>query len=158
MSGNSKADLKFHRKFGAACFNRAWDYLVMKKRSSEDDREMLCLAHASRYHWGIVGTPSNWAIADWQISRVYADLGEPGLALQFAKASLSTCKKNALTELEPTANEAIARAYAVAKDIRNARKFIAKARRQLDRPNFDKEERETYLGQIRDTERLISAE
>jgi geranylgeranyl pyrophosphate synthase len=55
----------------------------------------------------------------------------------------------------PTAYEAIARAYAVAKDSKLAGEYIAKARQLLDKLPLGKEDREIYLGQIRDTQRLI---
>lgn len=151
----SKTEREFHRKTAAKCFNRAWDYLEMKERSPEDDQQMLYLAHASRYHWGLVGTPTNRAVGEWQLSRVYADLGQPRLALQFAKASLSTCKDNNLTEIVHTANEAIARACAVARDFQNARKYLARAHQQLDKLALGREGRKIYADQIRDTQRLI---
>jgi len=151
----SIAELKFHRKTAVTCFNNAWDFLVMKGRSQEDDRQMLHLAHASRYHWGLVGTPRNQAVGEWQLSRVYAELGESPLALQFAKSSLALCKKNSLTEVVHTANEAVARAYAVAKDYEKAREYLDRARRQLQKLSLDSEDRRIYSDQIRETERLI---
>ena len=151
----SKAEKEFHRKTAATCFNRAWDLLVMKNRSQEDDQQMLYLAHASRYHWGLVGTPRNRAVGEWQVSRVYADLGHPELALRFAKASLATCKKNGMADLIHTANEAVARAYAVAKDYDKAGEYLDRAREQLRKLRLDSEDRRIYSDQIRETERLI---
>jgi hypothetical protein len=84
------AEREFHRKTAAAAFNSLWDYLDKKNRSPDDDFQMLQLAHASRYHWGLVGTPHNQAVGDWHISRVYASLGQPELALRYVKLSLST--------------------------------------------------------------------
>jgi len=151
----SRAERDFHRKTAAKCFNRAWDHLEMKARTREQSREMLHLAHASRYHWGLVGTPRNRAVGEWQLSRVYAELGEPRLALLFAKSCMQVCRSQHLTELLPTANEAVARAYAVAGDSKNARRYLAKARRQLDLLVLDKEERGIYSRQITETEALI---
>ena len=116
---------------------------------------MLQLAHASLYHWGIVGTPRNRAVGEWQLSRVYAELGETRLALRFARASLSTCKKNGLADLLPAAYEAVARACAVAKDASGAMKYLAKARLELGKLTLDAEDRKTYLGQIAGTQRLV---
>jgi len=151
----SKNEREFHRRTAAKTFNEAWNYLDMKNRNPEDDMEMLRLAHASRYHWGLVGTPENQAVGDWQISRVYAALGESDLALRFADSALSTCKKNGLNEVVPSAYEGIARAYAVRKDRKSATRFLKKARSSLDRLDLDKEDREVYLGQISDTWSLI---
>lgn len=151
----SRAEREFHRKTAVKCFNRAWDYLEMKSRTREQDREMLHLAHASRYHWGVVGAPRNRAVGDWQLSRVYAGLGQPTLALLFAESCMEVCRDQHLTELVPTANEAIARAYAVAGHRRNARKYLEKARRQLDLLVLDKTERRIYSKQIIETEALL---
>lgn len=146
-----KTEREFHKKTAARTFNGAWDYLEMKDRSPKDDTQMLGLAHASRYHWGLVGTDRNRAVGDWQVSRVYAALGEPKLALRFAKSALSTCRKKGLVDIQPSAYEGVARAYAVARNVRNAAKFLAKARSLLDKLDLEKEEREIYLAQIEDT-------
>ena len=124
-------------------------------RSRGDDLMMLSLAHASRYHWGLVGTPLNKAVGDWQISRVYAALGEPELALRYAKMTLVACEENGLGEIVPTAYEAVARAYAIAQDRKRAGEHLSKARRLLDRLPIGKRDREVFLGQIEDTQRLI---
>lgn len=153
----SEAEREFHRKVAASSFNQAWDYLDRKNRSPDDDLRMLHLAHASRYHWGLVGTAENQAVGEWQLSRIYAELGQHDLALRFAKASLSTCKKNGLDGIVHTAYEAIARAYATAKDSKNAEKYLAQARRHLEELSLDKEDRKIYLSQIRDTKRLIDS-
>ena len=154
----SKVEREFHRKFAVRCFNLTWDYLELKKRTIEDDRQMLYLAHASRYHWGIVGTPRNRAIGDWQISRVYAELRHLELALEFARSCLATCEKNNLSDIVHTANEAIARAYAVAKDYRSARSYLNKARQQFHNLRLDKEDEKIYSDQLHDTELFIEKE
>ena len=74
MSNMSEGELELHRKTAKKCFNEAWDYLDKKSRDAQEERQMLHLAHASRYHWGLVGTPKDQAIGDWQISRIYATL------------------------------------------------------------------------------------
>jgi hypothetical protein len=61
----SHTDHEFHRKIAAECFNRTWNYLKQKNRNPDDDQTMLNLAHASRYHWSIIGKPLNFAIGDW---------------------------------------------------------------------------------------------
>jgi tetratricopeptide (TPR) repeat protein len=151
----SKAEREIHRKVAILCFNKAWDHLEMKTRSPDDEREMLLLAHASRYHWGLVGTPTNKAVGDWQISRIYAVLGQADLALRFAKSSLSISEKNGLAEIIPSAYEGIARAYATARDWKQAEENLAKARKKLEKLALENKDREVYLGQIDDTQRLI---
>ncbi len=151
----SESERRFHRKTAAQCFNKTWDYLEQRSRKADDNAMMLHLAHASRYHWSLVGTPRNRAVGDWQTSRVYAALNQPSLSLQFAKSSLEICKKNKLSEVLATAYEAVARAHAVAKNYRSARSYLSKARKQLGSLNIDDEDRKIYLGQIRETEKMI---
>ncbi len=150
-----KGEREFHRRSAINCFNRAWDYMVMKSRSAEDDLQMLNLAHASRYHWGLVGAPRNLAVGDWQLSRVYAELGEPSLALMFARSALAACEEDDLGDIAHTANEAMAHAFAVAKDYDSAKKYLSRARRQLDALELNRGDRKVYLGQIRETGLLI---
>jgi hypothetical protein len=151
----SKKEREFHRKTAARSFNSAWEYLDMKSRTPEEDVQMLLLSHASRYHWGFVGTALNQAVGDWQISRVYADVGQSDLALRFAESALSACRTNGLAEIMPSACEGMARAYAVGKSAKSANRFLAKARSLLDRLDLDEEDRTIYLRQIDDTQRLI---
>jgi hypothetical protein len=145
----------FNRKMAVKCFNQAWDHLEMKERSEQDDREMLQLAHASRYHWGLVGTSTNRAVGDWLISRVYVSLGQPQLSLLFARSCLETCEGDRLTEIVHTANEAMARAYAVAGYPAKAKEYLGKARRQLAALKLSKKDRAVYLKEIEETESLI---
>ena len=127
----------------------------MNKRTSGEDRQMLLLAHASRYHWGLVGTARNHVVGDWQLSRIYAALGQPALALSFAKAALSICQENGLSDITPSAHEGVARAYAAAKETPKAEENLAKARRLLDKLDLGDEDRKIYLDQFEDTQRLI---
>ena len=145
---------EFHRKTAVACFNKAWDFLDKVVRSSEEDLQMLLEAHTSRYHWGHIGNAHNFAVGDWQISRIYAALKQPGLALLFAKASLELCEKNGLKDLLLSAYEGMSQAYATANDTGEARRYLEMARRQLELVK-DKEDRKIYSQQIEETEALI---
>ena len=94
------------------------------------DDEMLHCAHASRYHWGEVGTPANVARGEWQCARVYAVLGRPEPALHHARRCLEICESapDALEPFDlPFAYEALARAYAVAGDAVTSERFVALA-------------------------------
>ena len=151
----TEAERKLHRKTAAQSFNKTWDYLDMKRRNTKDNVMMLHLAHTSRYHWSLVGTPRNQAVGDWQTSRVYAALGEPTLSLQFAKSSLEIAKKNKLSDASSNAHEAMARAYAVANNKKLARTHLNKAIKMLESLIIDDDDRKIYLGQILDTEKMI---
>ena len=151
----SKTERALHRKTMARCFNEAWTYLEKRGRTPHESRLMLNLAHTARHHAALAGTARNQAIGDWQISRVYATLGEPRLAVAFARSALDLCERNELTDLTCTAYEAMARSHAVGHHPSSARSWLTKAREQLDTSVTDAEDRTTYLGQIRDTERLL---
>ena len=151
----SQPDHEFHRKVAAQCFNRTWGYLEQKNRSQDEDQMMLSLAHASRYHWSLIGKPWNFTTGDWQISRVYAALNQPDLALSFAKKALEISQKHNLSERLISAYEGIARAHAVAKQYPLATEFVSKAREQLRAVSLDDEDRKTYSDQIDETERMI---
>lgn len=63
-----------HRKFAADCFNLVWTLMEKKDRTKEDDDKMTHAAHASRFHWGEIGTPVEIERGEWQISRMYTVL------------------------------------------------------------------------------------
>ena len=145
---------EFHTKVAKSCFNETWNFLDKKSRSKEEDIQMIMLSHASRYHWGKVGTPRNMAVADWQISRVYADLKQPDMALLFAKSSLEACEKNKLTDMLLSGYEGMARGYAVANQPQEAQRYLQNARKQLELVK-DEEDRKIYAQQIEETEALL---
>lgn len=151
----SRPQAEVHRKLGAEGFHRAWELLDDPDRDEAGDARMLDAAHASRYHWGIIGGPRERAIADWQVARVYAAINEPALSLRFAELSLAECREHRLLDLLASAHEGIARAHGVAGRTRLARDALRLARESLDAATVSAEDRRTYLAQIRDTERKI---
>jgi hypothetical protein len=106
-----------HRKFAVACFNDTWDLIEKGDRTPEENANMIHLAHASRYHWSQIGTPLNFARGDWQISRVYAILGQGENALTYAKSSLHICIENKIGDFDLAfAYEAATRAFSILGD------------------------------------------
>jgi hypothetical protein len=153
----SPTEREFHRKVAVECFNKTWKYLKKQHRTSGDNRLMLNLAHSSRYHWNLVGKASNFAIGDWQISRVYSTLNQPDLAIHFASTSLETCRKNNISGwLLASVYEGMARAYVANKDYRLAEEYLDKARQQLRSEDVDEEDLKTVSHQIDETERMIN--
>jgi len=150
-----KAERNLHRKLAAACFNRAWDYLEMRRRTAEDDVEMLNFAHTSMYHWRLVGSPRQIAIGEWQLSRAYVEVGFPKLAIQLAKSCLDRCTANDLSDIVHSANEGLARAYAANGEYRKAQKRISLAKSQLGKLKLTAEDRKVYGDQISETASLI---
>ncbi|MGP8075061.1 MAG: hypothetical protein ACLP74_08650 [Thermoplasmata archaeon] len=151
----SRPERELHRRTAARCFNEAWTYLEKKHRTAADDRQMLLLVHTSRFHWGLVGAPQSQAVGDWQISRAYAALGDPRLALAYARSCLMLCREHDLSDLLGTAYEAMARAYATADDRSAARAYLKKARQQLATSHLGGEDAALYRAQIEETERLV---
>jgi hypothetical protein len=78
------------RALATVLFNRVWHLLGQQGRSTSQDEEMVNAAHASRYLWTTIGTASQHAIGDWQISRVYATLGRGEPALHHAQLCLAS--------------------------------------------------------------------
>lgn len=118
-----------HRTLAIELFNLTWNLMDRENRTSEDDDRMIHAAHASRYHWGAIGTALEFERGEWQISRVYATLGRAEPALYHARRCLTLCLENAIGDFDLAfAYEALARAHAVAGNHTESRAFIAEAR------------------------------
>jgi len=112
---STKADADRQRKMAAQLFNGTWKLLSKKRRTKEETDTMIHMAHASRYHWGVVGGPKELAIGEWQISRVYAVVRRPEPALYHAERCLEICKAHGVGDFPLAyAYEALARAFAIA--------------------------------------------
>jgi hypothetical protein len=117
------------RELAAQLFNEVWQLLSLPSRTLEDDDRMLHMAHASRYHWGEVGSPVNRSRGEWQCSRVYAVLGRGEPALYHARRGLQICQQHGIGDFDLAfAYESLARAHAVAGDAEQARDWAGQAR------------------------------
>jgi tetratricopeptide (TPR) repeat protein len=118
-------DQALHRKLAIDLFNLVWDLLDKEDRSVEENDRMIHAAHASRYHWGEIGSPLEFERGEWQISRVYAALNRPQAALYHAQRCLDICRANDIGDFDIAfAYEALTRAYAVAGQAEQSRKYI----------------------------------
>ena len=99
------------KKLSADCFNRAWELLDKKQRTTEDDERMISLAHASLAHWRMREdcTDHELSIGYWQLSRVYAVLGQGNNAARYGGLCLHVSGKETAFYLA-YAHEALARA------------------------------------------------
>lgn len=137
-----------HIAFAKAAFNGAWDLIDSPERTADDDRQMLILAFASRWHWGVSGSPENKAIADWQVAHVASLVGQPSLALTYAQAAYDAARDGDLADwLRASTAEGLARAHASAGD-RASYEVYASETRQLVGQLDDEEDRELILGQL----------
>ena len=108
-----------HRHFAGACFNACWALIDTPDRTPAQDEEMLRLAVTSHWHWtqrsGYGAKEAS--VANWQLSRVYALLGEGSLARRFGTRSLEVLDG---ADVGPFfagyAHEALARAASVLGD------------------------------------------
>lgn len=105
--------------------------MELPERTPEQDDELVDTAHASAYHWLLVGTAANRARSQWQLSRVYVVLGRAEPALHHARRCLAWCEAHpeALEDWDLAyAHEALARAHALAGDADEGRRHADRAR------------------------------
>ena len=118
-----------HRHFSAACFNACWGLIDLPERTPEQEDEMVRLAVASHHHWTQREDcgPKQQSVAHWQLSRVYALIGEASLAVRHGQRSLDFG-----ADVGPFyvayAHEALARAASVAGDSEARDHHVAEAR------------------------------
>jgi DNA-binding transcriptional MerR regulator len=118
-----------HERWGKNLFNDTWRLMEKEDRTPDEDALMAHQAHASLYHWLRCGTPANAARGEWQVSRVYCVLRRPEPAVYHARRVLDICQRNGIGDWDLAfAYEALARAYAVAGDGDEARRWLEQAR------------------------------
>ena len=117
-----------HRELAVKAFNQAWTLMELPQRTKDQDDELVHTAHASRHHWGIVGTPVHRARGEWQVSRVYALLGRAEPARYHAQRCLDLCEEYGIGDFDLAfAYEALARAASVAGDSSLTEQYRSKA-------------------------------
>jgi hypothetical protein len=139
---------EWHRRFGAALFNRTWELIDAADRSDDHNAEMLLTAAASRWHWGRVGGPEETASGDWQVAHVASLIGYSDLAVAFAHRNVSTALAEGWDGWRlASAHEGMARALAAAGDATGRAEHITLARAALERED-DAEDRGLIASQI----------
>jgi hypothetical protein len=104
-------DKELQKKVAAHLFNKIWRLIEKPDRTAEESVLMIHSAHASRYHWELVGDFSNKAIGEWQVSRVYSLLRRDESAVYHARLRLEVTAAQSLNPfLKGCAHEAMARA------------------------------------------------
>jgi hypothetical protein len=120
---------QFHKKMAVELFNRTWDLLDKPERTQEENDELIHTGHASRYHWGKVGTPLNLARGEQQLSHIHAILKRAEPALHHGQRALEICQANGIADFDIAfAYEAIARAHAVAGNQSERSRYLELAR------------------------------
>ncbi|MDP6987496.1 MAG: hypothetical protein QGG74_05575 [Phycisphaerales bacterium] len=87
-------DAAGHRASAVSLFNYTWTLLDKNDRTREESDEMVRAAYASRWHWGVVGEPINFARGEWQVSRCCAEAGMSEAALHHAGLYLAACERD----------------------------------------------------------------
>ncbi len=117
MGQSTLIDPALHRQLAVTLFNQVWSFLEQPQRTVEEDLQMIHAAHASRYHWGQVGTAKEWSIGEWQIARVYAVLKRADAAAYHAAHALRWARDDSVAPFyKAYAFEALARAHALVGD------------------------------------------
>jgi hypothetical protein len=130
---NKKPDFDLqaaHKYFAATCFNQAWDYIDKPTRTSDENDRMLQLSLASLWHWRQRGdcTPTNLSIGYWQVSRVYALMGQAEQARHYGEMCLDvSMTEGVLPFYLGYAYEALARAEATAGEREKMEKLLSQA-------------------------------
>lgn len=120
---------EFHRQLATELFNGVWALLEKADRNCAETDRMIHAAHASRFHWDFGGAPVNFALGEWQCSRVHAEVRQPDAALFHARRSLEFSEDYELGAFHLAyAHEALARAWALAKDSARMEEHLTKAR------------------------------
>jgi hypothetical protein len=118
------------RKLAAGLFNETWRLMALPDRTPEQNDTLIHTAHASRYHWGRVGTTVNAARGEWLCSRVYAVLERPEPSLWHAHRCLDLLKEASSAEDwdMAAAYEALARACRLSGATAAANEWLERAR------------------------------
>lgn len=117
---------KTHRELAVELFNLTWDLMDKPERTPEETDHMIHAAHASRYHWGVIGEALNWQRGEWQVSRVYAVAKRPKACLYHAQRCMVITETYKLDGFDLAfAHEALARAYSLLEDVENMEKHLA---------------------------------
>ncbi|MFT4415573.1 tetratricopeptide repeat protein [Fredinandcohnia humi] len=116
-----------HKQVAVQCFNKVWDLLEKDDRTNLEDEEMVHMCHTSFWHWTQVEdhTEQNLSIGYWQLSRVYAMVGNGEQALEYAQRCIAVSIDAKLAPFYIAyAYEAMSRAYTILKQKEQAQKCL----------------------------------
>ncbi len=139
---------ELHRELAVSLFNDVWVLLDNKNRTREEGERMINAAHASLYHWSLVGEVINLARGEWQVSRAYSECGRAEAAIHHANNSLQICTQNKIGDFDLAfAYEALARAFMVSGDGLRSNEYMHKAT-QAAQAISKKEDKEYLLSEL----------
>jgi hypothetical protein len=106
-----------HQYFAASLNGEVWNLLQKPDRSAIENERMIHAAHASCYHWLVVGTAANHQRGEWLVARIYTVLEISEAALRHATRCLELTHqhKEQMKDFDwAYAYEGMARAHALA--------------------------------------------
>lgn len=141
-----------HRHFAAFCFNKTWEWIDKANRSPQEDRAMLEEAMASLWHWSQRADAAkvNLSVGNWQVSRVYALLGQAEQAREYAQVALQYAD-GAPPFYSAFAYEALARAEKAAQNKNLMLEYLNKARLLAEQVT-DEEDRKVLMDDLKSLE------
>jgi len=144
---DTEATRLWHKTFAVETNHLVWSFLSKPTRSQQENEQMIHAAHASRYHWAEIGTPVHFTRGDWLLSRVYAVLNRPQLALDYANTCLEICQQYAIGDFDLAyAYEAMARAYAALGQRSQCEQYLQLAQEAGEQiQNIEPEDREIFF-------------
>ena len=143
-------DAATHRRLAVDLFDCSWQLLETKGRTRAQDDELIHLVHASRHHWGEVGTPAHLTRGESQCARVYAALGRPEPALHHASRCLELVREGGEGFEDwdlASALEVVARAHLAAGNRDEAAAYAELARKELESV-ADADDRDVIASQL----------
>lgn len=153
---NESSRQESHRQFAVDLFNLVWELMDQEVRTEDENIRMLHAAHASRFHWGEIGTPLELERGEWQVSRVYSILNHPQSAIYHAEICLEICKTNGIGDFDLAfAYEALSRAYAVAGDFKQSREYLELGK-QAGKQITDDENQEYFFRELQSVSELLA--
>jgi hypothetical protein len=150
MSHQPAFDVKAaHKYFSAECFNKTWDLIDNPNRTSEEDKSMLQTSMASLWHWTQRdgAKPQNLSVGNWQVSRVYALLGQADNARRYGEISLKLAQ-GTTSFYSGFAYEALARAEMVAGNKAKMQEYLQRANVLADQVE-DKEDKQVLSSDLK---------
>jgi len=130
-------------------YNRCWELLETKGRTSDQDVDLLTSAFSARHHWLAVGGPEQFVVSDWMVARAAGDVGQHDLALLFARRANTAAESLEGPEwLSASTAEGMARAADQSGDGVEANKWFRIAMERLEGITDD-EDRELIADQLR---------
>jgi hypothetical protein len=148
--GADAVDAATHRRLAVELFNRSWRLLRLDTRTPAQEDELIHCTHASRHHWGEVGTAAHAARGENQCAHVYAALGRAEPALHHAHRCLDLVRAGdgSFEDWDlASALEVVARANVAAGNTSEAARYAQLARAELETA-ADPDDREVIRSQI----------